>query len=96
MLKELAEISGRVRKLIWAKELALSHKPEQIRRVQMLEQRAAWIREIGFDRIETIAEMHEETPRRLHTGFDPGPVYTGLYNARRPPTIEAFTRTRTG
>ena len=62
-----------------------------MRRVQMVEQRATWIRETGFDRIETIAEMQEEILKRLHVGFDPGPVYTGLYNARRPPTPKAFT-----
>ena len=40
MLKELAESSGRARKLIPVRELAASQKLEQIRRMQMLEQRA--------------------------------------------------------
>ena len=78
MLKELAEISGRVRKLIRARELAASHKLEQMRRVQVLEQRATWMRKTDFDRIETIAETYEETLRHLHAGFYPGPIYTGL------------------
>ena len=88
MLKELAEISGCVRKPFQARELAASHKLEQMRRVQVLEQRAIWTRKTDFDRIETIAETYEETLRRLHAEFDPGPVYTGLYNARRSPTLE--------
>ena len=37
ILKELVDISGRVRKFIRARELAASHKLEQMRRVQMLE-----------------------------------------------------------
>ena len=35
--------------------------------------------------------MHEQILRRLHTGFDLEPLYTGLYNPRRPPTPEQFT-----
>ena len=91
ILKELVEISGRAPKLVLVRELATSDKLEQMQRVQMLEWQTTWMREIGFDRIETIAEMHEEALRRLHADFDPGPVYTRLYNARRPPTPEEFT-----
>ena len=58
MLKELAEISRRMRKFIRARELAATHTLEKMRRGQMLEQRATSIREISFDKIETIAEMH--------------------------------------
>ena len=47
-------------------------------------------REGGFDRIETVAEMHEETLRHLHAGFNPESFNTGLYNTRRPPTLEEF------
>ena len=38
------------------------------------------MRENGFDRIEVIAEMHEETLRYMLAGFDPEPLDTGLYN----------------
>ena len=82
---------GRVRKLIRERELAATHTLEQMGRVQMLERRATWKREGGFDRIETIAEMHEKTLRRLHAGFDPEPFYTGLYNPRRSRTLEEVT-----
>ena len=57
----------------------------------MLEKQAAWKRWGGFDRIEIIAEMHEEILRRLHAGFDPEPFYTGFYNPRRPRTPEEFS-----
>ena len=43
--------------------------------VRMLKQRAIWMREKGFDRIEVIIEMHEETLRRLYAGFDPERLY---------------------
>ena len=46
----------------------------------MLEQRATWIREIRFDRIETIAEMNAETLRRMLGGFDPEPFDTDYIN----------------
>ena len=72
-------------------ELAVSHKLEQIRRVRMVEKEVVWKREIAFDMIEVIAEMHEQTLRRLHAGFDSEPLYTGLYNPRRSPTPETFT-----
>ena len=32
------------------------------------------MRENDFNRIEYIADRHEETLRRLHAGFDPEPV----------------------
>ena len=44
-------------------------------------------REVGFDRIEIIAEMHAQG---LHTGFDSEPLHTGLYNPRWPHTSEEY------
>ena len=49
------------------------------------------MRENGFDRIEIIAKRREETLRLLRAGVDPESVYTGLYDARRPPTSKEFT-----
>ena len=81
MIAELAATHGRVRELIRVKGLASSHKLEKMQCVWMLEKQATWKREGGFDRIEIIAEMHEQTSRRLHnTGFDSEYFYTGLYN----------------
>ena len=75
-------------KLIRVRDFAATHTLEQIRRVRMLEKQAAWKREDGFDRIDTMAEMDEETLGRLHAGFDLEPFYTGFYNPRWPPTPE--------
>ena len=56
--------------------------------VRMLKQRVIWMREKGFDRIEVIIEMHEETLRRLYAGFDPELLCNGLYSPRRQPTLD--------
>ena len=48
--------------------------------------------ENGFDIIEVIIKMHEETLRRLYAGFDPKCFYTGLYNPRRSLTLKEFTK----
>ena len=80
-----------MRKLIRVRELTVSHKLEQMRSVRMLEQRATWMRENGFDRIEVKADRHEETLRHMHAGFDPQPFYARLHSPRRPPTPEEFT-----
>ena len=47
------------------------------------EQKKAWKREAGFDRIEIIVEMHAQ---RLHAGFNSEPLWT--YNPRWPHTSE--------
>ena len=80
-----------VRRLIRVRELAATYTLEKMRRLQMFKKQAAWKREGGFDRIETIGEMHTETLRHMHAGFDPEPVCIRLYNLRRPPTPEEFT-----
>ena len=91
MIAELAATHGHVHELIRTRELASSYKLEQMRRVRTLEKQASWKREGGFDRIENIAEIHEQTLRCLHAGFDSEPLYTGLYNPRWPPTPEELT-----
>ena len=44
------------------------------------------MRENSFDMIEVIAGVHEDTMRRMHTGFDPEHFNTGLYNPQLSPT----------
>ena len=94
MVSKLAITRGRVRKLIRVRELAASHKLEQMRRVRMLEKQVAWKREGGFDRIEVTAETHKQTLRRLHARFDPEYFYTEMYNPRRPSTPEEVASLR--
>ena len=81
MLEESTAISGCIHKLIRIRKLAALHKIEQMLRVQMLEQHAAWKRESGFDRIEIIAERRVETLRHLYAGYDSEPFHVGLYDA---------------
>ena len=52
-----------------------------MRRLRMFEEKKAWKREIGVDRIEMTAEMDEQ---RFRTGFDSEPFYTKPYNPRWP------------
>ena len=91
IIAELEAACWRVRTLIRAWELASSHGLEQMRRVRMLEMQEAWKRKGGFDRIEIIVETHSQNLRRLHTGFDSEPLYTGLYNNRWPPDPKEYT-----
>ena len=74
VVQDLAVTRGCVRKLIRVRERAALHKLEQMRRVRMLEKQAACKREGGFDRIEVTAEVHEQTLRCLHAGFDLEPL----------------------
>ena len=57
----------------------------------MLEKQTALTKKGDFDRIEIIAEMHEQTLRRLNAGFTSKLLYTGLYNPQWPPTVKEFT-----
>ena len=91
MIAKLKATRGRVRELTLDGELASSHEVEQMQHVRMLEKQAAWKSEAGFDRIDIIAEMHEQTLRPRHAGFDSKPLHTVLYNPRWPPTSEELT-----
>ena len=58
MVAEEVEVtSWRLRETIRVRELAATHRLEQMRRLLMLEEQKAWKREAGFDYIETAAEM---------------------------------------
>ena len=91
MTTNLAMIRGRMVNFIQVRGLAASYKLEQRRSMRVLEKRAIWMRENGFDRIKVIVEMHDDTLRRLHAGLDLEPFNTVLYNPRQPPTSEKIT-----
>ena len=92
MLADLAAVRERVHKLIRVRKLAAFHKPEQMRRFQMLEEQAIWKREVSFDRNEIISKRHERALRRLYVGYDPETFYIGVhYNTRRSLISEEFT-----
>ena len=55
----------------------------------MLEEKKAWTREVGFDRIETAAKMDE---KRFRTSLISEPfLYRNMSNPRRPYTPDEFT-----
>ena len=87
MVVESAATSWNLHERIRVRELAASHRLEQIRRLQMLEEQKAWKKEAGFDLIEIIAETHVQ---RFHAGFDSDPLHTRLYNPRWPHTSEEY------
>ena len=91
MIVVLRETRDRVHELIRDRKLASLHQLEQIQHMQMLEKQATWKREGGFNTIAITTEMHEHTLRHLHAGFDSKPLYTLLYNPRRPLTPQDFT-----
>ena len=56
-----------------------AYRLRRMRRLQMLEEKKAWKRETGFNRVETIAEMNTE---RFRAEFDSEPFNNKLYNPR--------------
>ena len=49
--------SRRLREYIRIRELTATHRLGQMSRLRMLEEQKVWKQEVGFDRIETAAEM---------------------------------------
>ena len=89
MIAEVEATSWRLRKTIRVRGLTVTHRLEQIRRLLMLEEQKAWKREVGFDRIETAAEMDTE---RFRTSLVSKPFfYRNMFNPRRPHTPDDFT-----
>ena len=58
MLADLTTVRERVQELFLVRYLAASHKLEQILRVSVRVNAAAWKRENGFNRNEIKAERH--------------------------------------
>ena len=88
MMREVDETSLRLRECIRMRELAATHRREQMRRLRMLEEQEARKGEAGYDRIEIIAQMDAQ---RLHACFDSEPFYTKLYNPRGFHTPAEYT-----
>ena len=76
-------------KTIRVRELAATHRIGQMRRLLMLEEQKAWKREVGFDRIETAAEMNAQ---RFRTSLVSEPLfYRNMSNPRCPHIPDEFT-----
>ena len=81
--------SSRLRETIWVRELAATHRLGQMRRLLMLEEKKAWKREVGFDYIDTAAEMDA---RRSRTNIVSEPFFfSKVFNPRCPHTHDEFT-----
>ena len=87
-ITELAATGWNLRESIQVGELASTHRFERMRHLWMLEGQEVWNREAGFDRIEIIAQMHEQY---LYAGFDSEPLYAGLYDPKWLHTPEEYT-----
>ena len=88
--KIIARVQARswcLRECIRVRELAATHRLGRMRRLWMLEEKKAWKREVGFDRIEITAELDAQCFR---SGL-PEPLYTKLCNPRLPHTPEEDT-----
>ena len=57
------------------RKLAATHRQGRMRHLRILEDKKAWKREVGFDKVETTDEMDAE---RSRAGFDLEPFYTKL------------------
>ena len=79
MITEVVATSWCLRECIHARELAATHRLEQMRRLWMLKAGEVWKREAAFDRIEIIAKTDTQ---RFRAGFDSEPPYTKLFNPR--------------
>ena len=84
MIAEVEATSWCLRETILVSELAATH----MRRLMMLEEHQAWKREIGFDRIETAAEME----KRFRTSLISEPFFCrSMSNPMHPHTPDDFT-----
>ena len=88
IIADVESISWRLRECIGVREHTATYRLGRMRRLRMLEEQKASKQEVGFDRIETTAEMGAE---RLHASFDSQLFYTKLYNPRWPHTPEEYT-----
>ena len=83
--EEVEATSWRFRETIRVRELAATHRLEQMRRLLMLKEHKTWKREFGFDYIEIEAEMDARCSNS-RTFF-----YRNMINSKRPHTPDEFT-----
>ena len=85
--EEVETTSWRLRETIRVREIAATHRLGQMRRLLMLGEQKAWKREVGFDRIETAAEMDAQ---RFRTSF----VLESFYELLRMEVVLSQTAPR--
>ena len=88
MIAEVETTSWRLRETIRVRELAAPHRLGQMCPLRMSEEQKAWKREVGFDYIETAAEMYA---RRSRSNFVSETFFCrNMFNPRRPHTPDEF------
>ena len=89
IIAEVEATSWRLREMIRVRELAATHRLGQMRRFRILKEQKVWKREVGFDYIDTAAEMDA---RRSRTNLvSECFFYSKMFNPRCPHTHEEFT-----
>ena len=88
MIAGVEATSWRLREIIRVRELVATHRLEQMRCLPVLQAQKARKREVGFDRIETAAEMNEH---RFRTSLVSEPFYRKMCSPRWPNNSDEFT-----
>ena len=89
IIAKVEATSWRLRGKIRVRDLAAMYRLGQLRHLQMLKEKKAWMREAGFDYIETSAEMDA---RYCRTNLVSEPFfYRKIFNPRCPHTPDKFT-----
>ena len=89
MIAEVERTSWRLHETIRVRELAATHRLGQLRRLLMLEEQKTWKREVGFDHVETAAEMDAQ---RFRTSLvSESFFYRIMLNPRRPHAPDKLT-----
>ena len=88
MIAETKATSWRLRETIRVRELVATHILGKMRRLLMLEEHKVWEQEVGFNRVETAAEMDTQ---RFRTSLVSEPFYSKMYNPRWPHNSDEFT-----
>ena len=79
IIAEVQATSWRLRECNRIRELAETHRLEQMRRLRMLEEKKAWKREAGFDHIETAVKIDAQHCR---TNLVSEPFYSKMFNPK--------------
>ena len=92
MHAELEAKHKRLLKLILVKEIAVSHRSDEINRLRLREKLTTW-RSSGFDRIEVQDERQQRSQGHICSGDDPKHCQTIVYfYPRRPPIPHELPR----
>ena len=90
MSEDLGTTIWRLRETVRVAKLAATHRLEQMRSLLMHERHKVWKRELGYDRIETAAEMDEKRSRASTSPVSNPFLYRNMVIPEHPHTPEEF------